>query len=388
MVGSAEGVAELADHLRGQPVIAFDTEFLREKTFFPQLGLLQIADREKSWLVDPLAIPSEAMRPLAEVFTSPDVLKVAHAAEQDQECLFHDYGVLAAPLLDTSTAAALCGWGDQVGLTVVLRKSVGVVLPKMHTRADWLRRPLSEAMIEYAALDVAYLVEASDRLLAELDRRGRRAWALELSARLSDPSRFEAHGEEVAKRLAAGSRLTPREYAVLKELVKWRELRVRAADIPRRWIAEDRTLIQLARAQPADPAALSDFRGLNGNKKERGVREILDSIRCGLEVVDEELEEPPRKLEATADEGPALTAFRCFLNALARDAEIPLRYLIESDTALLLLRREFNCADELRDCGLIDEAAWKLFGDEIYAILKGKRALRLKNGRAIRFDID
>lgn len=386
MIHSRERLEEIAARLAKCDMIAFDTEFLRERTFFPQLGLLQIADRKEAWLVDPLELSREDLKPLLDVFESPDVLKVAHSAEQDQECLAHDYGVTARPLLDTSIAAALTGRGDQIGLAPLLRKELGVHLPKSHTRTNWLKRPLQPAMAEYAAKDVAHLVELGERLLRALDRRGRRKWALKLSAELADPGRYDTNGEGVARRLAANSRLTAREYAVLRELVHWREARVRQTDVPRRWLAEDSTLLQLARAKPSKAEHLADFRGLGSRVRDVGPSQIIEAIERGLDVPEAELEDPPRKPDPTPKEAAAVAVFKCFLQVLAQENDLPLRYLMDGETPLLLLRGEFRTIEDLRGSGLLSEGALEYVGEELLAILHGRRAMKIEEGRPVRFE--
>lgn len=386
MIHSAERLAEVAERLSNAKRIAFDTEFLRERTYYPQLGLIQIADREEAWLVDPLELSKDDIQPLLEVLTDPAVLKIAHSAEQDQECLVHDYGITARPLLDTSIAAALTGFGDQIGLAPLLRKTMGVNLPKGHTRTNWLKRPLQPAMAEYAAADVYHLVELGEKLLRNLEQRGRERWALKLSAELADPARYEATGDAVARRMAAGARLTPREYAVLRELTAWREGRVRKSDIPRRWLAEDSTLLQLTRARPARVEDLADFRGLGARVRDFGGHRIVEAIERGMAIPEAELEEPPRKQDPTPKESAALVVFKCFLQFLAQEHDLPLRYLMDGDTPLLLLRGEFETVEDLRRSGLLSEGALEYLGEELLAILGGRRAMKIERGRPVRFD--
>jgi ribonuclease D len=386
LISDPERIAEVAERLAGEKLIAFDTEFLRERTFHPQLGLLQIADKKGAWLIDPLAASAEGMRPLLEVLTNPDVLKAAHSAEQDQECLFSHYGIVAAPLFDTSIGAALTGKGDQIGLAPLLRKIVGVNLPKGHTRTNWLNRPLQPAMCEYAVADVAHLVELAEKLLAELKRRGRRSWALKLSAEMANPERYEADGIAIARKLALNARLNKREYAVLKEMTQWRETRVRKRNIPRRWLAEDQVLVQLARAQPHKAEELADFRGLGARVRDYGASQILEAIERGLAVPEEELEGPPEKLEPVGNEGAAATVLKCFLSFLAQESDVPLRYLLDSEAPLMLLRGKFETLEDLEKSGILSAGALEVFGEEILALLSGKRALKIENGRAVRFD--
>ena len=388
LIRDPEYIQEIAQRLQNEPLIAFDTEFLRERTFYPQLGLLQIADNKDAWLIDPLEVSAEDMRPLLDVLTNPDVLKAAHSAEQDQECLYSHYGVVATPLFDTSIGAALTGKGDQIGLAPLLRKVLGVNLPKGHTRTNWLNRPLQPAMCEYAVADVAHLVELAEKLLAELKRRGRRTWALKLSAEMADPGRYDADGVAIARKLALNARMTKREYAVLKELALWRESRVRKRNIPRRWLAEDQILVQLARAQPHRPEELADFRGLGARVRDYGAPQILEAIERGRAIPEAELEEPPERLEPVGNEAAALTVVKCFLTFLAQESEVPLRYLIDSDAPLMLLRGRFETLDELKESGILGEGALEVFGEEILALLSGKRALKIEEGRAVRFDPD
>lgn len=376
----------MAKALSGQPIIAFDTEFLREKTFYPQLGLLQVADRKQTWLVDPLEVTREDMAPLLEVFTDPATLKAAHSAEQDQECLYRDYGILAQPLIDTSIAAALTGRGDQIGLAPLLSKMLNVHLPKSHTRANWLQRPLRSAMLDYAAEDVLHLVELTEMLLSDLEKRGRKNWALKLSAELTDRTRFEPDGRSIAEKLGGGGRVKPREFEVLKQLCQWREERIRKANIPRRWLAEDRALVQLARTQPTKPEDLEAFHGAGLKIKGNGAESILRVVERAMAVPDDQLEEPPRKLDPSPRESAALTVLKCFLNFLAQENEIPLRYLVDNDTTLLLLRGTFESTKDLEQSGLLSPGALEVFGDELLAMLNGRRALKIQDGRPHRFD--
>jgi ribonuclease D len=381
-------ISEIAEHLAKQPLVAFDTEFLREKTYFPQLGLIQIADAEDAWLIDPLAVSKEEIQPLLDVFTNPAILKIAHSAEQDQECLAREYGVVAKPLFDTSVGAALTGRGEQIGLAPLLRKMLKVDLPKGHTRTNWLKRPLLDAMAEYAAADVIYLVELGELLLADLDRRGRKKWALDLSDQFGDMSRYEPSGSGPAAKMAASSRLSPREYAILVELCTWRESRVRKSDIPRRWLAEDAALLQLARAKPTNADDLAQFRGLGQRVRDYGADLIVAAIQRGIDKPEEELVEPPQKAEPTQAEAAAAAVLKCLLNLLAQKNDVPLRYLMSTDTPLLLLRGDFTSDAALRDSGLLGAGSWEMFGPQVLSILQGDQAVRIEGGQAILFSCE
>ncbi len=386
-VDRAARLAEIADRLSQQDVVAFDTEFLREKTFYPRLALIQAADRECAWVIDPLALSREEIQPLLDVFASPDTLKTAHAVEQDQECFYRAYGMTVEPVLDTAAAAALTGRGDQIGLSALLHKLLGVRLAKGHTRTNWLKRPLPEAMIEYAAGDVADLVEAAERLSSDLRRLHRWDWALALSAGFGEAARAEFDAGALARKLAARSRLSATSYAALKELVVWRERRARQKDIPRNWLADDGTLAKLASARPKNAEELRNFRGLGARLVERGAEPILAAIRRGEATPPEKREAPPQEEKPTADEAAALTVLKCFLAALAAENRVPLRYLVDDGALRKLLRGRFSSPDDLRASGLLTPEAVDILGEELVAILNGGRALRLVAGRAERWSI-
>ena len=380
-ITDAAAVAAVAESLSQQEIIAFDTEFLREKTFYPRLGLLQFADRKNAWLVDPLALSPGDLEPLLGVLTDPKILKAVHAAEQDQECLYHDYGILAAPVLDTAIAAALTGSGDQIGLGALLRKLLDVQLPKGHTRTNWTRRPLPPAMAEYAVGDVKHLVRAADLLLADLDKAGRREWAMTLSAAFADPRRYEPDPDAIASRIAAGRSAGSVTYSVLRELVRWRENKVRKSDIPRRWIAEDSVLLSLAKARPANLEDLSHFRGFGAKLLQKEGQAILDAIQRGKDLPPENRPTPPRKTQPDADEAPAVSVLKCLLNLLAREHKVPARYVIEPDDVIKLLRGRFRSAGELADSGLLKPGGPEEIGEALMEVLNGRQALTFSKGR-------
>jgi ribonuclease D len=382
LIQDAADVAELAERLGKQPLVAFDTEFIRERTFFPQLGLLQVADREQSWLLDPLALSTKDLKPLLEIFSDQKILKVGHAVEQDQECLHSAYGMVASPVLDTAIAAALTGRGDQIGLAALVRKVLGVRLPKGHTRTDWLKRPLPAVMSKYALADVEHLVEVAGILLEDLDQRGRRDWALKLSAEFSRRERYEPNPDAQTARLAAGKRFGDVEYSVLRELVRWREERVRRANLPRRWVADDPLLVKLAHARPAQEEELSNFRGLGAKTLQNGAADILKAIQRGIESATEREKTAGREDSNDPEETRALAVLKCFLNVIAQGHDVPIRFLVDPDQLAGLLRGRFKNVSDLREAGVLQNTAVDMFGEELVAVLNGQLALRLKKGRA------
>ncbi len=384
LIEDRQRLADVAARLSERSIIAFDTEFVREKTYFPQLGLIQIADHEESWLVDPLALDAQEIEPLLDVLQNPKILKVVHSAEQDQICLYHGYGMVAEPLFDTSIGAALCGLGDQIGLSNLLKKILDIQLPKTHTRADWLRRPLPEAMAVYALADVEHLVETAERLLAKLDARDRRDWALEVSAMWSERKRYDPGPDVLAEKLAGGNGVSPRRYAVLRRVIRWREDRARSSNIPRKWIADDQVLSKLAGAAPRKAEELSHFRGLKVKPDSHAGRELLDAIGEALAIPDEQLVKPPVRPEPRPHEGPALSVLRCFINLLAHEQGVAARFLADGETLIKLLRGKFRDSEDLKESKLLPAAVVDHVGEEFIAMLNGELGLRLERGRVER----
>ncbi len=382
-VDKPDQVEALAQRLHGQRLIAFDTEFLWERTYAPHLGLIQVADFEQTWLIDPICLSPKQMRPLLDVFVAPETLKVGHAIDQDQICLHMAYGIIAEPVLDTAAAAALTGMGDQVGLSKLLHQLLRVEIAKGYSRTNWLKRPLSESMLSYAAEDVAHLPQAADVLSERLGDLGRTDWVLELSARGGKFAKAHFDADALARKLAAGRRLDATTFSVLRELIAWRESTARHSDVPRKWISEDKILVKLASARPTTAAQLADFRGLGGIKNSRGVKRLLDAIRKGIDTPVDDYAVAKRSPTATQAEAATLVVLKCFLNTLAADNDIPVRLLVDSDQMIGLLRKPLESVEALRAAGILDPRAVDLVGEDLVAILNGRRGLRIVNGAAV-----
>lgn len=246
--------ATLRSRLQDPPAwVGLDTEFVRERTYWPQLALVQMAIGGEILLIDPLAPGiGEALRPL---LTNPAVLKVMHSASEDLVALSHDCGVLPAPLFDTQIAAALCGIGGGMGYQKLVQEITGVVLAKGETRSDWLRRPLSDSQLEYAADDVVHLGAIYHELDNRLRTLGRRAWLDQDCARMlanasEEGERWPHLSMRSAQFLEADAQLR------LLRLLRWRDVQARNSDKPRSWILDNELATSLARTPPGDRAQL------------------------------------------------------------------------------------------------------------------------------------
>ncbi|MBI2607152.1 MAG: HRDC domain-containing protein [Deltaproteobacteria bacterium] len=390
LVETPEDVLALADKLSALPaegedlpMIAIDTEFIRERTFFPIVALIQIATRAESWLVDPLALKNEELKPLLDVFAGEKTLKILHAAQADQECLYSSFGMTARPSFDTAAGASLCGFGEAPGLAKLTKELLGISLAKGHARTDWTVRPLPAQLSKYAHQDVEYLIPLAEKLFARLDSRGRKRWGFELSAKYEDGRVFEPAPEEMARKIVRNRQTDRRGYATLVALVRWRERRVRELDIPRKWVADDDLIAALANVRPSDLAHLSAFRGLNKGELKHSGQAILDAIHAAAKIPERELPPVPSIETALPDEGRALEVLMCFLRVLADRHEIAPKFLLSQEQALGLLRERFETPADFVKKGILAQGACDLIGDELLRMLRGDSALAIKGSDVV-----
>ena len=400
LLSTSEEIVDLAAELSRHEVIAFDTEFIRETTFYPMVEIIQVATEDRCWLVDAAAFKkgfphgpprngkpgySPAIQPLLDVFTNPKILKIIHAAQGDQECLYTAFGVTARHSLDTAVAASLCGFGEGVGLGKLLKSKLDVTIAKGHARTNWSVRPLPKQLIEYALEDVRYLVRLGKELITDLDRLGRKAWALELTSKWEQHEMYDPDPGAVAEKLAKGGRLDRDGYCALVELVRWREERVRHLNLPRRWVADDAVLLDLAQVKPKDIEHLAAFRGLNKGELKASGEVILAAVRAKAPEGQKAPARSPRAEVPSPEEAQALDLLKCYVGILADEHRIAARHLMTAGQLLPLLRNKIQAPSDLVRNGILSEAAAGLVGEELVAFLNGKRALSV-HGSQIRVE--
>jgi ribonuclease D len=246
-------LVDAAERWAAAPLLALDTEFVRTRTFYHRLGLVQVGDGASVWLIDAVALVDLA--PLGRVFASPG-LKVLHSASEDVEVFHRALGAVPGPLFDTQVGAALAGLGSALSFQKLVAALLEVELHKAETRTDWTARPLSPAQLAYAALDVAYLLPVYERLRRRLEELGRLAWALEDSAALLDVSRLEEDHDAAYLKVRGAGRLNRRQLAALRLLAAWREGEARRRDLPRGFVVRDELMLELARRRPKSAAEI------------------------------------------------------------------------------------------------------------------------------------
>lgn len=262
-ITDADSLQKLCSELAQGDWITLDTEFLREKTYRPQLCLVQLGNADIIACVDPQEI--DDLSPLYELMADSSVVKVLHAASQDLEIFYQDMGSVPAPIFDTQIAASLVGHGDQVGYGKLVELVCKTQLDKSQSRTDWSRRPLSEKQITYAADDVRYLRDVYHQLRSELNELGRTDWLAADFDAMTRPEKYQPDMENVWKRVKQHNRLRGVQLAVLKQLAQWREEQAVAKDKPRKWMGSDDLLIDLSRTLPSTDDELSTLRSVDAN---------------------------------------------------------------------------------------------------------------------------
>lgn len=336
-IASSAELADACERWRSSKLLAVDTEFVRERTFRPILGLIQIADEEGVSLIDPQG--ASELGPLAELLVAPGIDKIFHSCSEDLEVFRERLGIVATPIFDTQLAAAFAGYGYSVGYSKLISLLFDVVLPKTETRSDWLRRPLSSAQLEYAALDVAHLPAAYHRLRTELEQKGRLEIFREDCARITEEASRPEDREAAYRKIAASRLWSRRELGLLYELVRWREDEARRRDLPRNFVLPEAAVPVLVQLKPTSPAQLAKIEVLKGRDLTRLGPKLLDVVSRALSAPPEDLPEPfPRSLDVQPYK-KTLQSLRGALEKVAADEGLPAELLANRRSLEALIRR-------------------------------------------------
>ncbi len=361
---------DFVDRARNSEVLAIDTEFLREKTYYAKLCLLQLSTDDEVLIVDPFAHCDLTV--LAELFENENITKLVHAGNQDLEILFRVVGVLPCPVFDTQLAAALIGFPQQIGYGALVQSLCGVSLKKGDSFTDWSARPLAASQLKYAADDVIYLPPMYRKLKERLEELDRLSWLDEDFAELSSPEFYFDDPRERLRRLKRANTLSRVQLACAREVAEWREVEARQHDIPRKWVLTDEQVVEACKREPRSIEELFMVRGIRERLAIREARALLAAIERGLKTPADQLplldnggrNEP--NVDVQLDLMNALVRLRAKQNSIAPQ-------VLASHSELTLLARGHAK-------GLDILSGWRrhMIGDELLMLLEGKIALGLK----------
>ncbi len=365
------------DTLKDCPYITVDTEFMRERTYYAKLCLIQISGPDREAVgIDVLAGEEELdLSPIWELFANQNIMKVFHAARQDLEIIFQLSGTLPAPLFDTQIAAMVCGYGDQVGYEALVNDICKAKADKSSQFTDWSHRPLSQKQITYALNDVIFLKEIYQSLKSRLDKKNRGEWVLEETNDLLDPRLYQFPPRDAWQRLKLRSP-KPRDLAVLRELAQWREEEAQKKDVPRGRILKDETLLDLTYQKPRTEAELARIRGVSADMaKGKFGKLILDAMERGMAVPDAECPQVAVKDPLPQRLTPVLEMLKMLLRIQASENDVAPRLIADSETLENYVR------DPKSTPTLTHGWRSEIFGNEAAAMMKGQTALSLVNGK-------
>ena len=360
LIETQTALEALFEKLGSTHVIALDTEFLRIRTYYPKLCLLQVASQGDVFCIDPLAVDLD-IDLIRDILLDVERTKVFHAGRQDIEVIYAHCGIVPQKLFDTQIAAAMLGLGDQIGYADLVEIVTGKSLPKAHTRTDWCKRPLSPEQIEYAADDVCYLESIYQFLTTKLEKSGRLKWVFEECKAMSAPTLYETDPASAYKRLGQGQRLEPVAQGILKELANWRERTSQSRDLPRNWVVKDDVLATIAREQPESLANLAALEGVSKTFVKRYGSKVLNLIKDVLRA-DHHPIIWSKGMPLDADQRALRKQIMAYLQSVSKETGISISLLGSRQDVERLVRGR-------KDVNLLTGWRADLIGDELAQIL-------------------
>jgi ribonuclease D len=363
--------------MHAETFVAVDTEFMRERTYWPELCLVQIAGEREVAVIDAMADGID-LAALGRLFTDLAVTKVFHAARQDIEIFVLRFGDVPRPMFDTQVAAMVAGFGDQVGYDALVSALTGGNIDKAHRFSDWSARPLSDAQITYAAADVTHLREVYTRLNRRLEQEGRLPWVAEEMAILNNPATYRTEPDQAWERLRPRS--TNRRFLyVLKVVAAWREREAQRINIPRQRLVKDEALLEVAATAPTNADALARVRGVSrGFADGRSGASLLEAIAAARGVPDRDLPAAPLQRDAARPSAALVSLLKVMLAAKSEQHHVASRLVASSDDIDRLALEDEPDVPSMH--------GWRreVFGNDALLLKQGRVALGV-DGRRVKF---
>jgi ribonuclease D len=364
-IDSSDTLAAFCQRQARADYLTVDTEFMRDKTYWPQLCLVQIAGPEEAAAIDPLA-PGIDLAPLFALMADPRLLKVFHAARQDIEIFVNMAGAVPAPLFDTQVAAMVCGFGDAVSYETLAGRLAGAQIDKSSRFTDWAHRPLTERQLHYALTDVVPLRTVYEKLAQRLAKSGRTQWLAEEMGVLTDPATYRQDPQEAWRRFKLRSN-NRKLLALVRELAAWREIAAQQRNLPRNRLLRDESILEIAAHAPSSVAELARTRGLGKNFAEGKLgAEVLAAVKRVLAMPESDYPVPPPRREPAPGVGPLVDLLRVLLKLRCEENDVAQKLVADTEDL------EMIAADDAAPVRALQ--GWR-------AELFGKDALDLKHGR-------
>ena len=356
-------------------VLAVDTEFLREKTYYPKLCLMQLATDDEVAVVDPFEVDNLTV--LKSLFEDEGIVKLFHAGRQDIEIIIYDIGCVPKPVFDTQTAAALLGQAQQIGYAALVNSLCGVRLRKADSFTDWSARPLSSSQIEYAKDDVVYLPKMYASMLASLKEKGRLSWLDDEFAEMSDMGNYIEDERERFRRLKHSSQLSRRQMAAAREVAAWREIEARKRNVPRKWVLTDEQIVEACRRESRKIDDLFMVRGVRERLTTRDARDVVELMSAALDSAPDTWPESlaAGKSEPNVDAQVDLLMSIARIRARENGVAVP---TLASHSDLVAIARGHR-----KGIDLLKGWRYELLGKELVSFMNGDLALSIDRGKVV-----
>jgi len=378
-ITTTEDLATFCAEAAKRAYVTVDTEFLRERTYYSKLCLVQLAYRDEAGedavLVDPLA-GDLSLKPLYDLFEDAGCVKVFHAARQDLEIFYVDAGIIPAPLFDTQVAAMVCGFGEQAGYETLVRKIAKTELDKSSRFTDWSRRPLTDAQAKYAIGDVTHLRDIYEYLSNRLSSSGRTKWVAEEMAVLNDPATYQADPDNAWKRVKTRTQ-SGKFLAIVRELARFREAYAQQRNVPRNRVFKDDALVELASTKPQSEQDLGRSRLLLREARKGDIAAgILAGVKAGMAVRHEDMPKVDNA-RAKLQVNPALAdMLRVLLKAKTDSADVAPKLIASASDLDALAAGD-------RDVAALKGWRKEVFGNEALKLCEGKVGLAVKGQKVV-----
>ena len=366
MITTNEALAEVCNAARKVAAVALDTEFVRTRTYYPALGLIQLFDGQQISLIDPL--PITEWGPFRELILDKNIIKFLHAGSEDLEVFLHEYGVLPEPMIDTQILAAFTGRPLSCGFATVVESFTGIALDKSESRTDWLARPLTEKQCQYAAADVFYLLPVAEKLMAEAEANGKIGAALNECGLLCKRRQRVIAPEEAWREITNAWQLRPRQLAALRLLAAWRLELAREKDMAVNFVVREENLWKVARFMPGSLAEL-DHLGLNGQEIRFHGKTLVARVAAANELNESELPEPLENLIDNPAYKKVFKELKALMADVAEKNGVSQELLASRRQINQLLNWHWNLKPRTSLPELIDGWRGELLAEEIKQIL-------------------
>lgn len=374
-------LAEFCGRAAQSDYITVDTEFIRDKTYWPRLCLVQVASAEEAVAIDTLA-PGIELEPLFELMVQPDTLKVFHAARQDVEIFDYLSARIPTPIFDTQVAAMVCGFGDSVGYDKLVHALTGKHIDKSLRFTDWSKRPLPERMLAYALSDVTHLRPVYEKLADEVARNSRATWLDEEMAVLTDPATYRQDPAESWHRVKTRIR-KPRHLAILRALAAWREETAQARDIPRARVMRDEALNDIA---VHEPKQMEDLHGLRSVRRDqlgdKRAGELLGVVAAALALPESEYPKFDQRNAQQGKVGPACDLLKVLLKLKCEQHRVAQKLVASSHDIEAIAR------DDEADVPALHGWRRELYGADALALKHGRLAITADGGTLRVIELD